>query len=681
MARKISTGDRRSLRSPSLEPSPSVKQSRITKQRVSKTPQKARLRHDDSQVQFAAIVSSSPLAPEDTVSQIQTDHQKEIRERQRHEIAMFPALSSSPQHTSPRPDRDLPRLVLSDSKHLHQVDVDPDAQISPTSPAMNGAMESYLGSSPTPRSNKKGNMTSDAMYGQSSLPISTVVQLLGQKPIAPAPVDEMKATETKDQEDETLRQSRILDSIRDLGCTDHIDKPTSTENQIANVGAAINPGAPASSDVDIFVDASAEAPNHHVSVKTVIMQAETKSPPTISPARAKRGECRLTNRNFRNSEADPTSADIFEVDDDTTSRVTDSFQSQSSVYSNDDEQVAAQLAADMERASSQAELAESSKKRKRTSRDPAKGNKKARRPSRAQDCHVLVESRRPQDLDEDCVILDTRIAIDSPNQQSVPVKRERSTSPTTMRLPVEIQGTGNSTSSLLKETAKDGHLDQRTSNGRLAESHGGPKRKSSAAKDMQVAPSQRISKRRSARLNELTGNASSHRPSLSAEASSSEDKEASSPATQIPYVGTRQCDVDRIQRHIESSADNIYAPMRDRQKVVGTAADDTKTRPNEVPLEALEPMRRSSSRNSSEGRQLRSDQGSEEQEQPSGKDESNRPAPEKSKVASPSLLEGFKKLLEEVKLVELGAEEERAMVGVLFECVKEVAEAGRRQRS
>lgn len=55
---------------------------------------KAKLRHEDSQMQFAAIESSpTPNVPE---SQPLTDRQKEIRERQRETAAMFPAVRSSP---------------------------------------------------------------------------------------------------------------------------------------------------------------------------------------------------------------------------------------------------------------------------------------------------------------------------------------------------------------------------------------------------------------------------------------------------------------------------------------------------------------------------------------------------------------------------------------------------------
>lgn len=56
---------------------------------------KARLRHDDSQIQFAPIVSSSPAQAGDE-SQMLTEHQKEIKVRQHDLAQMFPDLSSSP---------------------------------------------------------------------------------------------------------------------------------------------------------------------------------------------------------------------------------------------------------------------------------------------------------------------------------------------------------------------------------------------------------------------------------------------------------------------------------------------------------------------------------------------------------------------------------------------------------
>lgn len=54
-----------------------------------------KLRHDDSQIQFEAI-ESSPMADEMLQSQLLTDRQREVKERQKQEAAMFPDLRSSP---------------------------------------------------------------------------------------------------------------------------------------------------------------------------------------------------------------------------------------------------------------------------------------------------------------------------------------------------------------------------------------------------------------------------------------------------------------------------------------------------------------------------------------------------------------------------------------------------------
>lgn len=57
-----------------------------------------RLRHDDSQIQFAAVDSSPHhnLINEEMESQLLTERQKEVRERQKENAALFPELRSSP---------------------------------------------------------------------------------------------------------------------------------------------------------------------------------------------------------------------------------------------------------------------------------------------------------------------------------------------------------------------------------------------------------------------------------------------------------------------------------------------------------------------------------------------------------------------------------------------------------
>lgn len=99
---------------------------------------KAKLRHEDSQMQFAAIESSpAPVVQE---SQLLTDRQKEIRERQRETAAMFPAVRSSPTEKTQKA-----RLTNSQQ---------PNAPIDPhraSTPEHGDDFDDCLTSTPTPR--------------------------------------------------------------------------------------------------------------------------------------------------------------------------------------------------------------------------------------------------------------------------------------------------------------------------------------------------------------------------------------------------------------------------------------------------------------------------------------------------------------------------------------------------
>ncbi|KAI0201534.1 Rap1-interacting factor 1 N terminal-domain-containing protein [Astrocystis sublimbata] len=63
--------------------------------RSAKLSTKSKLRHDDSQIQFAAIEDSSPSSCAQQ-SQVLTDRQKEVRERQQENAAIFPSLQLHP---------------------------------------------------------------------------------------------------------------------------------------------------------------------------------------------------------------------------------------------------------------------------------------------------------------------------------------------------------------------------------------------------------------------------------------------------------------------------------------------------------------------------------------------------------------------------------------------------------
>ena len=115
---------------------------------------KARLRHDDSQIQFVAV-ESSPVASAEFESQNLTDHQKDVIARQHMENAqMYPDFSSSPVHWPSTPrhhEANVSRLDFGVQRGSTRVE---RSTPEPTNDDQ-GAMDDFLGSSPTPRTVEK----------------------------------------------------------------------------------------------------------------------------------------------------------------------------------------------------------------------------------------------------------------------------------------------------------------------------------------------------------------------------------------------------------------------------------------------------------------------------------------------------------------------------------------------
>lgn len=612
---------------------------------------------------------------------------------------MFPNLSSSPQLPS-TVDRTLPRLVLSASKHHDQDDIDPNAQVSPAFPGIESVVESSLGSSPTPGSGRQPATNRKSANGQSSSPSLAIPELVeGRKPAVMTLVDEIKARENKELEAETLHQTRVLDAKENPIHSDGFHEQMGTVNQPTKTTSAIETLAAVTSDIDTFVDASVEAPGHQANIDNGVVEEEANFLPPNLPARARRGDQDLWNQNSYHPKKNPISTDILAADDETSSGITGSFQSQSSFYSNDEEQISAQLAADMERASSQAELTNPKKKRRRSLREPARDSKRARRTSGVQSCHVLVEKQRPQEINEDCVIVDTRMAVESPGQQPASIKREGSSSPTLNHLPMEIQPIGEKAMIPSKDSATELSPQCRTPFADQADVSRALKQKSRQSKDMDTSSSHTSLRRRSARLNGVSENVLSCHTSPLAEKRLSEDKETSSAITQVPHAETTKQDMSKLQRTREtvySEPDFEAEPSKQevtRKQVTHTSlpTDSTSPRHNREPFEVSKLTAISVSLGDHEYRGSSSHQQEEVDTQgmsiESGEvSQLHQTASEQRlnlqsgemKVTSPDILEGFKKLLGDIKHVKLKTEEERAMVGVLFECVKEVHEAGRR---
>lgn len=446
-----------SIRSPHRQAVSSESKSlrRTIANRVSKTPPKARLRHNDSQIHFAPI-DSSPLSFDDTDSQLLTDHQKEIKERQTHDAAIFPKLGSSPQSNSRKRDQGLPRLNLGVSGQSRGA-MEPVDQTSPILPIIDGNLEEFLGSSPTPRSSRKYSSNPLSDGGPPSSPpgapslAAAFPNQANQEASAAVVEDNLQIQGNRDLETETLHQSRYLEEQQIAEVVDDCNVITSDHTEAARVVKSHfqrgvpgkddntdgNSGIQVFSDFDVYVDAPADPPpgssseggvNNHKPESAFVV------PSSPEPPRSSRveQESRPTD-DAPQARTLEQASDAPAEDDDSTSRVMDSFVGRSSQYSNDDEEISAQLAADIDRATSQAERARGgqqatgkTKKRKRGGSTSTTSTKRLRRSTRAQQCQVVVESRKPDDITEDDrILLDTRSAHHSPTRSSPPAKQEK----------------------------------------------------------------------------------------------------------------------------------------------------------------------------------------------------------------------------------------------------------------
>lgn len=108
----------------------------------------ARLRHEDSQIAFAPIESSHPSSAIEE-SQLLTEHQREVKERQHGDAQMFPDLSSSPAPKSTASkNRVAKKLDFTSDREGNENE---DVSVTPTGPTDANPMSDDLPSSPTPR--------------------------------------------------------------------------------------------------------------------------------------------------------------------------------------------------------------------------------------------------------------------------------------------------------------------------------------------------------------------------------------------------------------------------------------------------------------------------------------------------------------------------------------------------
>lgn len=99
-----------------------------------------KLRHDDSQIQFAPV-DSSPILSAEAGSQVLTDRQREVRERQKEVANLFPEIRSSPSRKG--------RASSRPSSHANSPQKLPGPRAATPEPRK--TVEEYIASTPTPR--------------------------------------------------------------------------------------------------------------------------------------------------------------------------------------------------------------------------------------------------------------------------------------------------------------------------------------------------------------------------------------------------------------------------------------------------------------------------------------------------------------------------------------------------
>ena len=377
----------------------------------SKTTPRAKLRHDDSQIQFAAI-ESSPLAPDAERSQALTERQKEVRERQQIDAAMFPNIRSSPSIVPQADEYRLPTLGFQVQAMPAAVHSDGDS--SPRFPP-DMTINDFLGSSPTPSSTRQRRelpMSDDgppssppfiASRGQAEfLPRS---EDTGRGPMLDRGIEDKKLLPHHDEDDDarscmTRRQEHFAnwedpqDSIPSVIHNHHVNCDTNRE-------------ADSTPHVSLTAEQLGASTRHEEQSGGSIQEIAASDAPT---------SCRIQPEGYTTSTVDEEPANI--------NQSTEIRSSQESSERNlENDEVTAQLMSEIARASSQNFQERTRKRRGSMAEAPKKRIKRNRALSRAPNPQQILKQSIA-----DCVLVESSSAANNADRLWPPIKRERSPS-------------------------------------------------------------------------------------------------------------------------------------------------------------------------------------------------------------------------------------------------------------
>lgn len=627
----------------------------VSARRGVKTTPKARLRHDDSQIQFAAI-GSSPLQPELVESQYLTDRQKEVKERQAREApAMFPEIGSSPRNISRPIDYVLPNFVLKSTQIPTPISaIQEDASPMDLPDVL---MNEFLGSSPTP-SSKKSNDRRSEDDPPSSPPLISPQFQVNQLTDAPLALNdhtlvlEIANTEEKLSNritDQSLPTTKgYLPKGGSVGGVGDDPSPINDEKDASNRDALQPPVEilPVS-DFDIYVDAPSE-------------------PSLNKPSTAH--------------------SDIQPNDN------ANSFQSEgSSHFSVEDDQVTAQLITEMERASSQPsakknETAQSARgatnKRKRTADSSIVKNKKKRTPAPL-DSQAAADRPGTGETVADCVMIDVREVDSSCPVLQPKIKRELSASPSILPSIQAIEET------VVTDTPPVNHPVQSAANQSLDQERNTP---STAKKIIGRPRGSRNSqvKREETEKEHAGALRKSTRASKRLSGSTTSSPHISPTASQEPTKGGQWFALGKSPRRgMFRWLQRSSGESEDMETSMPTASSANENNAEEasensemqnVHNDDLSPAEHHPAHQSTSYSGAREFPANQRDDEVQVEEEGGIETEEEEATTAGGILRKFQSMLDDIKGVTFGAEEERAAIGMLFECVKEVHEAGRRHQ-
>ncbi|PIB01527.1 Telomere length regulator protein rif1 [Cercospora beticola] len=170
---------------------------------------KPKPRHDDSQVHFAPIESAEEVLTAD--SQALTEHQRDVKDRQRLQAQAYPGIASSPLTTSPiaNPQGNAKLKFISDLRRT----ADGKIVVSPRTETHDALPGDDLPSSPTPRPKSKADNGMIAHGTDASLSRGTPAS---DPPSSPPPTSENSALHPGDDTHEDAEDDLPLTSDGDL---------------------------------------------------------------------------------------------------------------------------------------------------------------------------------------------------------------------------------------------------------------------------------------------------------------------------------------------------------------------------------------------------------------------------------------------------------------------------------